>query len=280
MSLMYATEQTAIFLAVFLIIIGIVGNSINILVFSSIRSYRSSPSRFYFLIASIFNLLYVSINLTTRLLITGYGVDLTRTSLPWCKMRTFFIYTLSTVSITCSYLATIDQFFLTSQNMSLRRLSNIKWTYRIVSIVVLFWCIHGIAISTCFDISPVTNTCTNVNAVFANYIPIYLLGVCTVGPMLIMSLFGYLTYRNIHKTRALRRQRTDRQLTRMALMYIVFSSTILPYTVYIIYQLITSSTTKDPNQLSVENFIYSVCTVFSYTYYCVCLRIVFAKICR
>ncbi|CAF4326776.1 unnamed protein product [Adineta steineri] len=79
MSLLYLSQQITIYGGLILVTIGIFGNSMNILVFSTIRSYRTTPCSFYFLISSIFNIAYVTINLISRIVSTGYGIDLTHT---------------------------------------------------------------------------------------------------------------------------------------------------------------------------------------------------------
>ena len=125
-TILYISQQLTIFLGSFLVITGVIGNAINIVVFSSVRSYRTTPCTFYFLIGSFFDIAYIMINLVSRIVISGVGVDFTRTSPSWCKMRNFSLATISLLSLSCSCLATIDQFFSTSQNASLRRLSSIK----------------------------------------------------------------------------------------------------------------------------------------------------------
>ncbi|CAF0900701.1 unnamed protein product [Adineta steineri] len=122
MFLLYLSQQITIFGGLILVIIGIFGNSMNILEFSTIRSYRTTPCSFYFLISSIFNIAYVTIKLISRIVSTGYGIDLTHTSVIWCKIRQFSLFTLSLITITCSCLATIDQFLVSSQNVKFRRL--------------------------------------------------------------------------------------------------------------------------------------------------------------
>ena len=53
-------------------------------------------------------------------MIVGYGIDLTHTLLIWCKMRAALIAILSLTSVTCSCLATIDQYFVPSRTVSPR----------------------------------------------------------------------------------------------------------------------------------------------------------------
>ena len=87
MSLLSLDQQITIYGGLFLLIIGVIGNGINILVFSTFRNYRTTLCTFYFLIASVFNIAYITINLISRIVGVGFGIDLTRTSISWCKIR-------------------------------------------------------------------------------------------------------------------------------------------------------------------------------------------------
>ncbi|CAF4218855.1 unnamed protein product, partial [Adineta steineri] len=217
MSLSYIGQQLTFYGGIFLILVGIFGNGMNVLIFSSIHSYRTNPSTFYFLIASINNFLYVVINLISRIVATGDGIDLTRTSIVWCKTRPFFLSSLTLMNLTCSCLATMDQFFITSKHAKIRRCSNIKWAHRIVLGFTIIWILHAIPIFIFYEISSITKTCGNTNAAYGIYTTIYLLGLATIIPSILMVFFGYLAYRNIQMTRNLNRQDADRQLMRMTL---------------------------------------------------------------
>ena len=270
-TILYISQQLTIFLGSFLVITGVIGNAINIVVFSSVRSYRTTPCTFYFLIGSFFDIAYIMINLVSRIVISGVGVDLTRTSPSWCKMRNFSLATISLLSLSCSCLATIDQFFSTSQNASLRRLSSIKWAPRILFVMVIIWCGHGIPYLLFYDISVSTDTCISTNFTFAVYFPsVYILTLNCVIPVSIMSGFGYLAYRNIRLTRVLADQHADRQLIRMVLIEAVLVAiSYIQYGINGAYTVITSRVSKDENRLRIEYFVSTVANLMCYLYFSV-----------
>lgn len=144
MSLSYIGQQIALYADYFFVIAGLIGNGINVLIFASVRSYRTTPCTFYFLTASMYNIVYIATVLISRIVISGYGIDLTKTSSASCKMRQFIGTAVVLCSVTSSCLATADQFFATSQNANLRCFSNIKWAHRIVIIVAIVWILHAI----------------------------------------------------------------------------------------------------------------------------------------
>ncbi|CAF1200868.1 unnamed protein product [Adineta ricciae] len=83
-----------------------------------------------------------------------------------------------------------------------------------------------------------------------------------------MSIFGYLTYRNIHSTRALAEQQADRQLMKMILIETVL--VIISYIQYGVngaYTVITAGMVKDSNRLSIENFVATLSNLMCYLYF-------------
>ena len=270
MSLTYIGEQITLYTGSILFIAGIFGNGMNILIFSTIRNYRTTPASFYCLFGSIINTLYLLIFLTTRIVTAANGIDLTRTSLAWCKTRPFFVGFLAPLCFTCSCLATIDQFFVTSHHANIRRLSNIKWAHRILIISIIFWSIHGLFGPIFYEITSVR--CTSTNAIYAEYSVIYSIVIVCAIPILIIGLFGLLTFRNIRQTILLAEQRADQQLTKMILIQILLILvSIAPYGINNAYRLITAGVKKGTDQQVKEAFITTIVTLISYLYYVVCL---------
>jgi len=272
MSLICIGQQFTIYAGFVLLLAGLVGNSINIFIFSSVRIYRTTPSTFYILIGSIDNIFYIIINLPTRILSEGYGIDPTMSSTIWCKARNYFIGVLSLISFSCSCLATIDQFFVTSHNAYLRRCSKLQFAHRIIFIMIIIWCLHGIPTILYFNISPITNICEPTNQIYRSYTVIYILGLLFAIPIIIMVVFGWMTYLNIRHTIGVASQRADRQLTRMILMQVILVViSIFPYGILIFYQTITINTVKDQNRQLEENLVLIFLSMISYLIYVVYL---------
>jgi len=272
MSLSYIGQQLNIYVGSFFLLTGLVGNGTNIFIFSSVRSYRRTPCTFYFLIGSIVNLIYIIVNLIIRIVSAGFGIDLVRTSLIWCRIRAFIIGSLSPISFTCSCLATIDQFLTTSQNVSLRHCSNIKSARRIMIIFIIIWCLHGIPVFLYYNISPITYGCASTNRVYAAYAAIFVSVVICAIPVFVIILFGYLTYLNIQLTRRLIERHADRQATKMTLiqaMLVVISMS--PSGIYDTYIYITATVVKNVDRKMKEIFINIVVILISYFFYIVCL---------
>jgi hypothetical protein len=271
MSLEYLARQLTIYVGCILLITGIVGNGMNIFIFSSVRSYRRTPCTFYFLVCSIHNILYILINLPVRIASTALNIDLNIHSLVWCRVQSFFIGYLGLTSFTLSCLTTIDQFFATSRSAWLRRCSKIQWAHRIVLAVIIVWCLHGIPVLVLFNIPPVTSRCSSDNPAYAFYTTIYILLLQSCIPSIVMVIFGYLTYRNIARTIVLAEQQADRQFVKMILIQVVLVViSMTPYGTDTIYRLITSKVIKSPNRLLKESFASTILILITYFYYVVC----------
>lgn len=124
--------------------IGMIGDLLNIFIFSTVRTYRQTPSTFYLLGAVTANFIHLSIAITTRIFSVAYDLDITRTSIAYCKMRQFIIATYPSLGLTCESLAAIDQFLVTSRNARLRQWSNMKNAYRLVAASVIIWHLHSV----------------------------------------------------------------------------------------------------------------------------------------
>ena len=216
-------------------------------------------------------MVYILINLTTRLLIGFRSFDPSNYSPVWCKIRYFSVSTLSAIVLTCSCLVTIDQYLFSSRNPRIRRFSNIKWAHRMAFIFIMIWFLHGIPVLVYYEISSITNTCTYNNPIHYQYILICTLVVLCFIPVATMVLFAYLTYRNIRQTLALREQQADRQLVRMTFIqvFLVLIS-IFPYGLCSLYLSITTNVTKDSDRSLKEALSATVTLMLSYVYYAVC----------
>ena len=270
MSLTDLSREITIYTGILLVLTGFIGNLMNIYIFSKVQSYRKSSSAFYICISSIFNIGYIGINLLSRIVSIAFSFDLTQISVVWCKTRQFCLLTLSLVTLTCSCLSTIDQYFVTSHKVSLRRFSNLKWSHRIVILVVILSSIHGIFLILYSNI--LANNCVITNSIFNIYVRIFILVILCIVPVIVMILFGYLAFQNLQRTQFLSRQFADRQMTKMILFQVILiTCSITPYAIYIIYSLITSQMIKHANQLNNEAFVSTIINLFPYFYYSVSL---------
>ena len=215
---------------------GVIGNAINILVFASVRSYRTTVSTFYYLISSIVNIIILLVNVGMRVAFEGIVVELARTSNAACKARRYLSGVLSAIPLVYACLAIIDQFCVTSADIRIRNWSSIKWAHRIVIIVIIICFLYGIPYLLFGNLSPISGACVYTNPVFAIYVPLFVVIVQSIMVSLILIIFGYLTYRNIQRTIVLADQGAQKQMAIMVCMQVILVvSTLAPNSIYTIY---------------------------------------------
>ncbi|CAF3749538.1 unnamed protein product [Rotaria magnacalcarata] len=229
-----------------LTVIGIIGNLINILVFMTLKLFRSSQSAFYLTAESFINIGQLIIIFLGRYLITFYGRDPAKTSIFWCKMRNILgqIFRLLSTSFVC--FAAFDQFLSTNPRLNLRQLSTLTLARRLTIVSTCFWIFHSIPLAIYVNIDS-SATCGITNDGLKNYYSIfYFPFVQGFLPIIFSSLFSILAYRNVrHLIRRqipIIRRRLDRQLTAMVFVRVIFFTILsLPYSIYCIYILNASN---------------------------------------
>ena len=256
------TNQSNIYGGFFVFFTGMIGNILNIIIFTSLKTFRQTSCGFYLTVTSIFNVGQAIFALITRILDSGFSINLK--NLPWsCKLRTFLAQSCVLLSLTSMSLVTIDQFISMTKY---RHFSNLKLAHRHIIIGCCIWCCHGIFALLYWD-TP-TGICISTGISYRKYLSYFyvpvLLGCLPIVIMVIFSLLSYFKIRTIASRQInIVRLSHDRQLTAMALSqvaFIVFAS--IPYTTYNIYDLNTILT--DPNDIARHRLIGTVVVLLYY----------------
>ena len=266
-------QQVIMYSGIPLLIAGIIGGCLNIIVFMSLRTFRENSCAFYLTILSLMNVIQLLTGLLSRILITGFDIDLTRSSLFYCKLRPFILYVSALIASVCLCLATIDQYFATCIRIHWRYWCTIKLAHRLVIICSILCILEQIPTLVFYEhvISPMTNqiTCSIINQRFSrfnNYFTVLTLWFLT--PLIFTVFFASLAYRNVqqmtHRTYPPIRRELDKQLTVMVLVQVlVYFITLLPnFLVYIL--LINDSLTANLVFATRINFAYMICLCLFY----------------
>jgi len=265
-SLTDIAHELMIILGIILLVIGCIGNVLNLFVFGSwIRSSSSrrngingsSNGPLYLFTASACNLVVISYPLIVRIIFDGYGNLVTyNNALFVCKLRFFSLQTVHLISLSCTCLATLDRYLLSSRNVRLREMSfTSRQTKQFIAIISIILSIHSIPIAIYYDV--VNNQCAFVSQIYSLYylfmVIILLYGII---PAVFLLVFGSLSLAQIKAATGLMNRR-DRQLSHMHLIQsvsVVISS--LPYCIYNIYASSlfanTLNVTKTPTELFCE----------------------------
>ncbi|CAF4993930.1 unnamed protein product [Rotaria socialis] len=168
------------------------------------------------------------------------------------------------MSSSCLCMATIDQFFITSQNARIRQLSSIKNAYRVCLSFAIIWWLQGTLWIYSQNISPITGACVRRSYNFAFYGIFFSCVVLCGLPCLIMTIFGLLAYRNIGKTIFLSRLGIDRQLVIVVFIQVVLTLVgLAPYGINRVFLLITLNFQKTADEEVKETLASNITYLFS-----------------
>jgi hypothetical protein len=245
-SLNTISTQFSAYFGIVILVAGVIGNTFDIIVFLSLKTFRENSCAFYLTTMAFLNLGQLISSLFPRIMNIWFAIDWSIASLAYCKIRAYIFQVCSLISFTCMCLATIDQFLATSSKIQWQRFCNIKTAYRLFIIAVFIWIVHGIPtlIYQDFVVSPVTGnySCAISNSGFQNYYTYgFVLVLISSLPVLVTAVFGLLAYHNVsqltYRAVPLVRRELDKQLTVMVLVEILFNFCVLvPYiAVYMAY---------------------------------------------
>ncbi|CAF1663945.1 unnamed protein product, partial [Adineta ricciae] len=215
-------EELNIYVALLIFATGVIGGLLNIIIFSSLKTFRQTSTGFYLIVTSIFNVGQALSALSTRILETGFTVSITHLS--WsCKLRTVLSQSCVLISLTNMSLATIDQFLSMS---SRRHWSSLKLARRHSMLSCCVWAFHGIFAVIYWDV--INGVCTTANgSVYRRYLSYFytpvLLGCLPIVVMVTFSVLAFVKSRRLARRQVnIVRLSHERQLTAMALFQVAF----------------------------------------------------------
>ncbi len=272
------SEYLSIALGFIIFIVGIIGNLLNILIFLGLGNYRRNACSFYMLAGSIIDTIFVVVGLITRTLSQGFQIDFTIRSQVWCKLRSYILTTSSLSSFTCICLQSIDAFFSSSRSQIWRRKSNVQTARFLVIGFIFLWLCHESPYLYFQNLITSSNgtlpTCVLTNTAYSHYRTYFLnLGLTLIIPLTIITVFGFLTYRNFHTSNIRERHSLSsltKQMTRMVLAQIAIVSLCQgSYTVTQAYFLATTYLVKSANRKAQEQVVNTFFSIYVYIIYTV-----------
>ncbi|CAF2344801.1 unnamed protein product [Rotaria sp. Silwood2] len=281
-TLNYISQQLNIYLGLFMLSFGIIGAFWNILSFRH-YSLRSSSYCTYMLFASITSLIHISFALSDRVIEKGFKIHWTANSASWCKIRYYVANCTSLITLSCFVFSAIDRFFSTCRQIKWRRLNSVFIARHICVFFIIFWML--ITIPTLIYAKPIQFTLDkrlcNYSSIIWLKIITYFFYLCCYGifPWIFMSLFGYLTLKNIRQIRnrrigtlpsvvLSRMARIDDQLSSMLfLQIIVCIVSSMPFITQSIYESLTQRIKKDEYRLAQEYLFLQISRLVFYFNY-------------
>jgi hypothetical protein len=114
-----------------LVILGIVGNALNVIIFCQPK-LRSSPCTLYLCTGACIDFI-LTVTIALPRMLTTYNLDYSAIIGILCKMRHFTYYNLSSLSVWMVALATFDRFLISSPLATRRQMSSFRNTYRFIA---------------------------------------------------------------------------------------------------------------------------------------------------
>ncbi|CAF0964515.1 unnamed protein product [Adineta ricciae] len=271
------TQSIVLYVGMCTVIVGVSGNLLNLLIFLSLKTFRENSCAFYLVLMSLVNIGHLITGQLTRVVITGFGMDWTSTSLFYCKFRQFSVQAFGLVSLTCLCLATMDQFFATCFTIYWQQWSNIRLAHRLSALAIVIWVLYCTPYLVFYDqvfaaSGPVS--CSLTNIIFRQYHTYVNNVALSCGlPLVITVTLGTLAYRNVrqiaYRTVPLVRRELDKQLTNMVLIQIIFSFCfLLPYFILLVISLATNITSDPVTNAYFNIFINISACIYYFTYAC------------
>lgn len=198
--ILLATSTITTYVSGSMFILGAVGNLMNIVIFSCRKAYRSLVTSAFLVTASLAGQLYLTFTLGFGSMSKWIRSDIASRNWAICKSTLYIRNVAMQVYLTCLCLSSIDRYLMTSRSARRRQFMTLKRARLLICIWFVIWMCAGIPhalytnnfvlFNLCIPSSNFAATVTYLNLVFAIFIPIILL-----------SLFGWLTWKNLGNAR-------------------------------------------------------------------------------
>ena len=259
-----------------LLILGIIGLTLNTLIFTR-KTFRQNSCVHYFLASTIANCFVVFFILPSRVLSDGYHIDPGQYNLFYCKLRFYVYFTAKSLSSWFIVLACFDRKMSSSQDVHRRAFACLKvsrWMIFTTTVTGLLFYAHVLIF---YEIDQ--NQCDARVGVYRLFNDsVYLIGYSLVPPSL-MLLFGVWTIVN---TRRLRRiaprfgrrisplnHRDHTLMLMLFLQVILITITAVPHAIQKLYSTLTLNVLKDDYTKAADNvFIIVVRTISFFNHSC------------
>ncbi|CAF0926974.1 unnamed protein product [Rotaria sordida] len=259
-------EKYTLYTNYFIFFIGIIGNFLNILVFTDLKIFQKNQCILYFITESISNICQLIIFFLIYLLISIYTIDPANLILFWCKFRGMMITICTLISFSAICCSAFDQYLSTSPQFNLRKLSTIKLTEILIFTAMSISLLHSI--SFCIFLEIQDSFCRIFNSIMSRYLSYFYYPILSgILPIFIASLFSILAYRNVRRIVQLQmplvRRRLNQQLTAMVLArIIVFVFLTLPYAIQRMYIYLPNVEKTNHSRHTVDNLVERIISSF------------------
>lgn len=181
-------------------ILGAIGNTLNILVFCCLKTYRPLVTSTFLAMTSFSGQLYITFTLGFSSISKWIGVDIPSRNAMICRSILYLRNMSLQICFTCLCLSSIERYLMTSRSARRRELMTLKRARLLICICFVVWMSAAIPSALFFNNLVQASLCVP-SVQFAMPLTYYNL-VCSIFlPVTILSIFGFLTWRNLANTR-------------------------------------------------------------------------------
>lgn len=257
-------------------LIGIFSNLANIIVFRR-GNLRKNVCSWYFICLSIAQIILLFASGLYRIISAGWsnGYDLSSTSTPLCKFRTYLPIFSLTTSRHFLCLICMDRWMKTSHSIRVRDKSSPKYGRWLIVCSFIFWMIYALHAVIWFPDVSIAGCVPASGSIYQLFYSVQNI-VIGIVPVIFMTLFSLLITNNLRRRDTLiypapistqanannpltRQRKTDFQLIRLSIIQIIFFLLCnIMVILYPFYSFMTSSVVKSANRRATEVFIGNV----------------------
>ena len=181
-------------------ILGTVGNIMNMILFSCLKTYRSLVTSTFLAMTAFTGQLYLIFSLGVGSVSRWIGQDLISRNSAICKAALYIRNVAIIISLTCLCLSSIDRYLMTSRSARRRELITLKRARLLVCVCAVVCSCAGIPHVIYTNNIPAFNLCSP-SFDFATTVTFLNLILSIALPISILSVFGLLTWRNLGNIR-------------------------------------------------------------------------------
>ncbi|CAF0933674.1 unnamed protein product [Rotaria sordida] len=261
-------EDLFAYVGLTILLLGTIGNMINVISFARLESLKTLASSLFLLTSCIASQVVLVTGLLTRV-IRGFSlIDPVYTSVVLCKVRWMIRTAAGAVSLTCVCLAAIDRYLSSCHNVHRHGLITIKRARWSIFISICFWSSIFSSYAV-FYTAPTPLSCTIANPIFAYFTSYFNLFHYSILPLSVLSIFCMLTWHNLGQQPATYIRggiRLYDQITRMLIAQSIdILITSFPNMIWQIYTVTSQSTTKSSLRMAQENLINTICVLIGFS---------------
>jgi hypothetical protein len=270
------SQQLTKYAGIPLYVLCLFGTVMNMIIFGQ-RLYRHRSSTLYILFASVCDFMLLNIGPLSHILQYGFQSDWIISSIIFCKIKSYFVFTITAISATLTTLANINQYILSSKKNKRWKYSSKILAIRCICLTIILWFIISIPIGFCY--TRYYHSSRNEELICLNPLSgifcflIQIIYICLFNGFLhpfLMLFFSIRTYKNIHNIhqrsllKSTRIREVNYQMTLMLILQSIKSSfASLPFTIFNCYLLITITNSKSLLYQAKENIANQiVCFLF------------------